>query len=68
MVVQQRLAEYVRNNGIKQTFLVEKTGIKQVKMSNLLNSKVELTADDFERICVALNVDPAKFIIVNKKN
>lgn len=64
MVVQARLAEYVENNGIMKTFIAQKTGMTNCKISEILNGKRELKADDLEKICNAIKADPNKFINV----
>lgn len=65
MIVQQRIAQYLVQKGIKQKFLCDKTGIKQVKMSNLMNARIKLSADDFELICKALGEKPDQFIHID---
>lgn len=66
MNVQERVAEYVQNNGIMQKFIVEKTGLSSAKVSNILNLNQKMTADDFELFCKALKQQPNKFIIIEE--
>lgn len=58
------LGEYLRNymkqNGIKQTFVSEKTGITQQKLCVLLQDKQKITAQEYFKICVAVGIDPIK--------
>lgn len=64
MVVQKRLAEYLKSKGIKGSFIVRATGIRQSKLSGILNGHIELKADDLEKICNAIKVNPDEFIEV----
>ena len=64
MIVQARLAQYLRANGIKGSFIVKKTGIRQSKLSEILNGHIALKADDLEKICNAIKADPNEFINV----
>lgn len=62
MNVQERVAEYIQNNGIMQKFIVEKTGLSAAKVSNILNLNQKMTADDLELFCKALKKEPGDFI------
>lgn len=64
MDVQERVAKYVQNNGIMQKFIAEKTGLSQVKVSNILNLNQKMTADEFELFCKALRKQPNEFIAI----
>lgn len=64
MNVQERVAEYVQNNGIMQKFIAEKTGLSTVKVSNILNLNQKMTADEFELFCKALKRQPNDFIVI----
>ena len=62
MEVQNRVADYIRNMGIKQSVLCEKTGIRSDAMSAMLTKKRKMTADEFEKICIALEKTPNDFM------
>ena len=64
MNVQERVSEYVLNNGIKQSFIVEKTGLNKDIISAILNKRRKMTADEFEIICRALNKTPNDFMLI----
>lgn len=64
MNVQERVAEYVQNNGIMKKFISEKTGLSPVKVSNILNLNQKMTADEFELFCKALKKQPNEFIVI----
>lgn len=56
MEVNERIKKYLEEHGITQAFLVDKTGIPKGAMSNILNSKRNLTANELGKIAKALNV------------
>lgn len=62
MKVYERVNKYLKENGIKQNFLSEKTGIPENTLSMILNGKIKLDADKFVEIITALGVDPNEFI------
>ena len=60
--VYERVNKYLKDNGIKQNFLSEKTGIPENTLSMVLNGKIKLDADKFVDIIKALGLDPNEFI------
>lgn len=64
MNVQERVADYIQNNGIMQKFIAEKTGLSPVKVSLILNLKQTMTADELELFCKALNKQPNDFMSI----
>ena len=67
MLVQSRIAKYIKEFGIKQTVICEKTGIRIDAMSAMLNGKRKMSADEFEAICKAIQKSPSEFMDMNKK-
>jgi len=67
MEVEIKLKEYLETNGIKQQFICDKTNIDKVALSNVLNGKRKLTANELVNIANALNL-PLNFFAkeVNK--
>ncbi|MBO7732650.1 MAG: helix-turn-helix transcriptional regulator [Methanobrevibacter sp.] len=61
MAVQTKIAEYLKEKGIKKKFVADKAGIKNYRLSHILHNQSEMRADEFERICKALEVTPEKF-------
>ena len=66
MVVQTRVAEYIRKMGIKQTVICEKTGISVSALSAMLTNRRKMTADEFEKICIAIRKSPNDFMVVKE--
>lgn len=62
MVVQMRVAKYLKENGITKAHICRQTGIRQSRLSEILNGHIELKADDLEKICQVIKADPNEFI------
>ncbi|MBD5536863.1 MAG: helix-turn-helix transcriptional regulator [Lachnospiraceae bacterium] len=54
------LSNYMKQKGIKQAFVSEKTGITQQKLGMILKDKQKITAQEYFKICVAVGIDPIK--------
>jgi transcriptional regulator with XRE-family HTH domain len=57
-----RIKKYLDDNGIKQTFLAQRIGTFDSTMSDILNGKRNITAEEYYLICKALNVPMEKFV------
>ena len=53
---------YLKENGIKQKFIAEKTGIPENTLSTTLQGKRKMDADEFIKIVLALNLDANYFM------
>jgi len=62
MAVERKLSEYIKGNGIKITFISERTGIDYQILCRCLNEKQPLKADEFLAVCKVLEVDPKDFL------
>lgn len=62
-MVGQRIKAYLNNNGIKQSFLSEKTDISNSILSAILAGSRKIEIMEYYRICRALNVDMLTFIV-----
>lgn len=61
MTINEMLNDYVNKNGIKQVHIAQKTGIAVNIISKMLKGNRKIQADEFLRICTALNIDPNIF-------
>ena len=61
MNINQKLNEYLTENGIKQCFVAQKTNIPKDIVSKILKGDRRILADEFLKICSALNIDPNIF-------
>lgn len=62
MGVNDKIKKYLEEHGISQTFIVNKTGIAQEKISNIINGKRNITAAELGKISKALNVSADIFL------
>lgn len=60
-MVANNIGEYLRANGIKQSWLAERLEIPPTTLNGIVNGRSELKADLFIRICQVLNVPPEQF-------
>lgn len=61
-MVGQRIKRYLSENGIKQSFLSEKTNIPQPTLVAMLSETRKIEVMEYFRICQALKVDMTTFI------
>lgn len=62
MKIYQKISKYITENGIKQKYISEKSGIPENVLSMILNGKRKLDADEFVEIILVLGVDANYFI------
>ena len=62
MEIQQRISKYIDKHGIKKTYVAEKAGLTFSRFSFIINNRSELKADEFAKICDALDVSPLEFM------
>lgn len=62
MNVAENIKNYMRESGIKQTAVSEKSGIAPPKLNLILNGNQRLTVTDYTKICKALSVPVETFI------
>lgn len=58
MGLNDELKVYIKSIGVKQSYLCEKTNIPADTVSRILNSKRNLTAEEYMLICDVLSIDP----------
>ena len=62
MDLTRQLRDYIRQHGIKLNFVAQKAGIPKQRFYGIMSGRMKLRADEFVRVCDALNVDPKFFI------
>jgi transcriptional regulator with XRE-family HTH domain len=65
-MVVDNINAYIKENGIKQKIISDRSGINQCALSATLSKKRKLTADEYEKICIALKKEPNFFMQKNK--
>ena len=67
MAFYEKISDYLKQNGIKQTFIADKCGWTKQKLNNLLHGRNRISVEDYEAICEALSV-PFDFFCEEKTN
>lgn len=63
MRVYEKIKKYMEDNGIKQNYVSEKSGIPENTLSMILNGKRKLDADEAVLIFKALGTTPNDIIL-----
>lgn len=61
MNINTKINQIVEQRGIKQTYVAEKTGWSNDKVSKILRGVQKMTAEDFLILCSVLDLDPSDF-------
>lgn len=61
MNIIEKLNEYIDENKIKSTYISQETGLTIDTVSEILEGKRRILADEFLLICTALDIDPNIF-------
>lgn len=61
-MVGKRIKEYLVSNGIKQTFVAEKTGLTIMAINDICNNGRKIDIIEYYKICKALNVPLETFV------
>ena len=61
MSITEYFKQTMRQKGIKQKYVADRTGYSEDTVSKYLCGRVRLTADAFLRFCDVLDVDPNVF-------
>ena len=65
-MVGARIKVYLEQNGIKQAFVCDKTGIAPARLSQMLNSGARIDCITYYKICKALNQPYEAFLEGNE--
>jgi transcriptional regulator with XRE-family HTH domain len=55
-MVGERIKKYLQENGIKQTFLAEKTGLTKMQINDICVRDRKIDCVEYYKICKALNL------------
>lgn len=61
-----KIKKYLDDNGIRYSFVSEKTGIPMNVLSPILNAKRKMSVEEYFLICIALNKEPNDFSDLKK--
>lgn len=60
MTPEQWLSAQIKEKGIKQTFIAEKAGIPEKRLSATLTGRRKIKVDEFVSVCIVAGIDPLK--------
>ena len=60
-MIYEQIRKHLKNNGISQRFLSEKSGVSEQVMSAILNGRRKIIIEEYFNICAALEIDPVSF-------
>lgn len=60
--IARKIKEYINRNGIRQAYIVSKTGINKNKLSQSLMGNRKLTVGEYSAICKIIGVNMEYFI------
>ena len=66
-MIADAIAKYIKENGIKQSFLCKQTGLTRHCVSQSLNGKRRLSIEEYEKICSALEVSCEYFFGITRQ-
>lgn len=66
-MIKDRMRQYIKETGVKQSFLSQKSGMSPQAISTFMNCKRDLSIDEYYRLCDALGVS-YEFFINHKKS
>lgn len=71
MKVHERIRHYIDDKGLKMNHVAEKANVELKRFYRIVNGASTMSADEFEAICKALDVEPQNFFkekfLVTKK-
>ncbi len=62
-----KIKDYLKKNGIKQTYLANQLNRNDAELSFLLTGKIKLTANEFIRITNILNTTPNEILDITSR-
>ena len=57
----ERIRSFIESGNISRKLVAQNSGITESQLSLMLNGKRRISVDDFEKLCRAMSVDPARF-------
>ena len=63
-MVRENIANYVKQNGIKQKFIADNIGLSPSAVSQMLNGEREISAEEYVNICRLFNLSCDYFVNV----
>lgn len=55
-MIAEAISSYIKQKGIKQVYICKKTGLSRHCINDALNGKRKLSIEEYEKICLALQL------------
>lgn len=72
MKVHERIRRYIESNGLKMNYVADRSSIELKRFYRVINGDSILSADEYEKICIGLNVGldffKDKFLVSKNKS
>lgn len=66
MSMNEKIRHYITTNGLKFSFVAERSGIDMKKFSRFMTNKQPMNTNEYEQICIkGLNLNPSFFYSQN---
>lgn len=62
MNVNEKLRDYLKERGITQQFVINKTGIERSRFNRIINGQIKITAEEISLIAKSLGVSSSIFL------
>ena len=59
--IQAKIKRYITEQNLNQQLIARNMGISSAKLSRMLNGNRRMTVDDYEALCYAIAIEPARF-------
>jgi len=71
MKVHERIRRYIESNGLKMNYVADRSSIELKRFYRVINGDSILSADEYEKICIGLDVElnffKDKFLVSKNK-
>lgn len=62
-MIKDKMRNYIKNSGVKQSVLAQKTGMSPQAISTFMNCKRDLDIEEYAKLCDALGVNYEFFMV-----
>ena len=66
MEVQSRVVQYIKETGIRQSFIARNVGLSDNAVSLICNGRRKMSADEFVKVCQVIGKTPNDFMEVEE--
>lgn len=67
-MVREKIAKYIKDNGIKQVYVANGIGLSQAAISSMVNGERDLDVEEYVKICDLFKVSYDYFMPTDNKS